>query len=345
MGALAQVLRSLPAVTDPNLLVGADHFDDAGVYKIDDDKALVLTLDFFPPLVDDPYEYGRIAAANSLSDVYSMGGRPLSVLNIVGFPDDKLPLEILGEILRGGAERVTAAGAVVAGGHSVRDSEIKFGLSVTGLVHPDRIMTNGGAKVGDVLVLTKPIGSGVLTSAAKMEIISQADLQEAIDVMTDLNAGAAQAIADVAADFGDDPQAAGIHAVTDITGFGLIGHAHEMAQASGVTVEIEAAKVPLLENTLALAKKKMLTRAYKSNLEHLGDNFEVCRAGSARRNGPIDDTLVHVLADAQTSGGLLIAVTPNRTDALLSALKKNHTHAAVVIAQIVDKSERTIKLR
>lgn len=197
MGALAQVVRNLPKVGDPNLLVGTDYFDDAGVYKLDASTAIVLTVDFFPPLVDDPYEFGRIAAANSLSDIYAMGARPLAVLNIVGFPDKELPAEILGEILRGGAERVTAAGAVVAGGHSVRDSEIKFGLSVTGLVHPDRILTNGSAQVGDVLVLTKPIGSGVLTTAAKKNLIQESDLAEAIDVMTDLNAGACEAALEV----------------------------------------------------------------------------------------------------------------------------------------------------
>ena len=341
MGALAQVLRDLPKITDPNLLVGTNHFDDAGVYKIDDEKALVLTLDFFPPLVDDPYEFGRIAAANSLSDVFAMGARPICVLNIVGFPDDKLPLEILGEILRGGAERVTASGAVIAGGHTVRDAEIKYGLSVTGIVHPDRVLTNGGAKVGDVLILTKPIGSGVLTSAAKAGKISQADLAEAIESMTELNAGAADAIREVAVDFGDDPKAAGVHAVTDITGFGLIGHAHEMAQASGVTIEIEAARVPLLENALALAKEKMLTRAHKSNLEHLGDNFVVASGGGT---GAVDDVLVKVLADAQTSGGLLIAVSPDRTDELVAALKSHGTPATERVGQVQEKSERTVTL-
>ena len=194
MGALAQVLRQLPKPSDPNLLVGTDHFDDAGVYRIDDSTALVTTLDFFPPLVDDPYTFGRIAATNSLSDIYAMGGRPLTALNVVGFPDKELPGEILREILLGGGERVTAAGAVIAGGHSVRDAEIKYGLSVTGVIHPDRILTNSGAEAGDVLVLTKPIGSGVLTSAAKAKKIAESDLAEAIDVMVELNAGACDAM-------------------------------------------------------------------------------------------------------------------------------------------------------
>lgn len=324
MGALAQVVRNLPRTVDPNLLVGADHFDDAGVYKLDASTAIVLTVDFFPPLVDDPYEFGRIAATNSLSDIYAMGGRPLAVLNIVGFPDKELPVEILGEILRGGAERVAAAGAVVAGGHSVRDAEIKFGLSVTGLVHPDRILTNGGAKVGDVLVLTKPIGSGVLTTAAKKGLITASDLAEAIDVMTDLNAGACEAALEV-----------GVHAATDITGFGLIGHAHEMAEASGITIEIDAESVPLMARTLELARGGTITRAAASNLEHLGDRFTA---------KGVDETLVKVLADAQTSGGLLLAVARDRADALLAALRKRHTRAAAVVARVTPKSGNTIVL-
>ena len=324
MGALAQVVRNLPRSADPHLLVGADHFDDAGVYKLDASTALVLTVDFFPPLVDDPYQFGRIAAANSLSDIYAMGGRPLAVLNIVGFPDKELPVEILGEILRGGAERVAAAGAVVAGGHSVRDSEIKFGLSVTGLVHPDRILTNGGAKVGDVLVLTKPIGSGVLTTAAKKGLISESDLAEAIDVMTDLNRGACEAALEV-----------GVHAATDITGFGLIGHAHEMAEASGVTIEIDAKSVPLMARTFELARGGTVTRAAASNLEHLGDRFTA---------KGVDETLVKVLADAQTSGGLLLAVGPDRVSALVASLQKRQTRAAATIARITPQSARTIVL-
>ena len=215
---MVQVLRRLPASEHPDLLVGSEHLDDAGVFRIDDRIALVQTLDFFPPLVDDPYTFGRIAAANALSDVYAMGGEPLTAMNIVGFPDKDLPGEILGEILRGGQERVVAAGAVIVGGHSVRDAEIKYGLSVTGRIDPSKIFTNGSAKPGDVLVLTKPIGSGTLTSAAKSEKIGEADLAEAIEVMIHLNRSGRDAMVE-----------AGAHAATDITGFGLVGHAFEMA--------------------------------------------------------------------------------------------------------------------
>jgi len=325
MGALAHVLRDLPRFDDPNLLVGSDHFDDAGVYRLDETTALVTTLDFFPPLVDDPYTFGRIAAANSLSDIYAMGGRPLVVLNIVGFPDKELPVEVLGEILRGGAERVREAGAVVAGGHSVRDAEVKFGLSVTGVVRPDRMFTNGGARAGDVLVLTKPIGSGVLTSAAKAGKIPEQDLAEAIEVMLDLNAAACESAL-----------AVGARGVTDITGFGLVGHAFELADASDATVELFAERVPLLRQALELAKQNILTRAHKSNLEYLGDRFA---------SSGVDDALLGVLADAQTSGGLLIAVNEDRADELVGLLKQRQTKAAHVVGRVLPRGERAVILR
>jgi selenide,water dikinase len=311
-------------MTDPNLLVGADHFDDAGVYRLDDSTALVTTLDFFPPLVDDPYEFGRIGAANALSDIYAMGGRPLTALNIVGFPDKDLPVDLLGEILRGGAERVLAAGAVIAGGHSVRDAEVKYGLAVTGVIHPDRIHTNAAARPGDVLVLTKPIGSGVLTSAAKGGKIAETDLAEAIDVMTDLNSGACEAMLEV-----------GVRAVTDVTGFGLVGHAHEMAEASGVTLEFEAMRVPLLEGTMRWARKGIVTRTHRDNLGFLAERFAA---------EGIDETLIKVLADAQTSGGLLIAVPPDRADQLVDALKQRNTRAAAVVGQVGKRSDCTVVL-
>lgn len=324
MGLTAQVVRDLPRRSDPNLLVGTDFFDDAGVYRLDGETALVQTVDFFPPLVDDPYEFGRIAAANSLSDIYAMGGRPLTVLNIVGFPDKELPIEVLGEILRGGAERVATAGAVIVGGHSVRDAEIKYGLAVTGLVHPDRITTNAAAKSGDALVLTKPIGSGVLTSAVKAGKMAEAELAEAIDVMTDLNAGACAAMLEV-----------GVHGVTDITGFGLVGHAHEMAEASGVTIEIDAAGVPLMKRTHEFASQGIMTRAHKGTIEHLGDRLQVEIA---------DEALVGVLCDAQTSGGLLITIPADRADQLVALLEKNDTRAAAIIGRVMPKSERTVVL-
>ncbi len=311
-------------MTDANLLVGIEHFDDAGIYRLDGSTALVQTLDFFPPLVDDPFHFGRIAAANSLSDVYAMGGRPVTAMNIVGFPDKDLPVEVLHEILRGGAERVAAAGAVIVGGHTVRDAEVKYGLSVTGVVHPDRVVTNAGAKPGDVLVLTKPIGTGVLTMAAKQDAISQDDLTEAIAVMTELNASACAAMIEV-----------GVHAATDITGFGLVGHAYEIAAASGVTIEIEASKVPLLHDTLRLANEGYITRAYRTNWEHLREHVQV---------DGVAETLVKVLVDAQTSGGLLIAVGEERAEKLASRLTSVLGHEVAMIGRVVTTNQHAICL-
>lgn len=314
-----QVLRELPVTEHPDLLVGTNHYDDAGVFRINETTALVQTVDFFPPLVDDPYEFGRIAAANALSDVYAMGGEPLTALSIVGFPDEELPIEILGEILRGGHERVTAAGAVIVGGHSVRDAEIKYGLAVTGKIAPDRIITNGGAKPGDRLVLTKPIGSGVITSAAKKGKVDDDELSETIAVMVKLNRSGRDAMV-----------AVGVSAATDISGFGLVGHAFEIADASGVTVELDSASVPLLPRTLEFAGKGFLTRAYKSTLGHLGDRLQATAP---------DPTLVNVLCDAQTSGGLLISVSQERSEKLVTALNENGALCAAQIGTVRERGD------
>lgn len=300
MAPMAQVLRQLPAMNHPALLAGAEHFEDAGVYRLRDDLAVVLTTDFFPPLVDDAYVFGQIAAANALSDVYAMGAEPVCALNVVGFPDDQLGLEVLVEILRGGADKVLEAGAVIAGGHSVRDAEIKYGLAVMGTVHPDRIIRNGGARRGDMLVLTKPLGSGVLTTAAKAGKIKAAELDEAVAVMSALNrAGCAAMIA------------AGAHAATDVTGFGLVGHAYEMADAGNVTLVIEAGRVPLMGRVLDLASAGCLTRACRSTLERVGTQLAAAE--------DVDEMLIGVLADAQTSGGLLVALAPDRVESFMQA--------------------------
>ncbi len=319
-----QVLRQLPVTTHPDLLVGSATLDDAGVFRLDDRTALVQTLDFFPPLVDDPYVFGQIAAANALSDVYAMGGVPLTAMNIVGFPDEELPIEVLGEILCGGQERVSAAGAVVVGGHSVRDAEIKYGLSVTGRVDPRRVVTNAAARPGDRLVLTKPVGSGTLTTAAKKGTIPQEALAEAISVMIHLNRGARDAMVELEA-----------HAATDITGFGLVGHAFEVADASGVTLEIEAGAVPLMGRTLELARGGALTRAHKATLDHLGDRLFA---------GGIDPQLVNVLCDAQTSGGLLICIEEARADALIRRLKEMRTPCAALVGRVLPAGEHVIRL-
>ncbi len=321
-GTLAQVLRELPRIDDPNLLVSPERLDDAGVYKLRDDLAIVQTVDFFPPLVDDPFTFGQISAANSLSDVYAMGGTPVSCLNIVGFPDDKLPIEILVEILKGGSDKIVEAGAVLAGGHSVRDDEIKYGLSVTGTIDPRKVITNDTAKPGDKLVLTKPIGSGNLTTALKKKKISEDDLQQCIDVMRQLNRAGAEAMT-----------AVGVSAATDITGFGLLGHANEMAAGSGVTITIEAAAVPLMDEVMNLAKKKMFTRAVETNLASIAANLD---------RGSVDEMLVRILGEAQTSGGLLISVPDEQTDALVSELQLRGAWCANVIGHVVTRSDRVI---
>jgi selenide, water dikinase len=294
--------------------------DDAGVYRLSEHQALVQTLDFFPPLVDDPYTFGQIAAANALSDVYAMNGRPITALNIAAFPDDDLPLEILGQIVRGAGERVSAAGAVTLGGHTVRDKEIKFGLSVTGLVDPAEMLTNAGAKVGDVLVLSKPLGTGFVTTAAKREECPPLVLERAIAQMIELNAvgrGALRAVG-------------GASALTDVTGYGLGGHALEMAEGAGLTFELDVASLPLIEGVEPLAISRYYTRASKSNREFL--------AGRVHIDPGADPLRLEFIFDAQTSGGLLIAIAANRARLLVDELRNRGASAAAVIGRVVERA-------
>jgi selenide, water dikinase len=318
---IAQVLREhalLP--TDPNVLVATETMDDAGVYRLSEHLALVQTLDFFAPLIDDPYAFGRIAAANALSDVYAMNGRPITALNIAAFPDDDLPLEILGEIVRGASERVTAAGAVTLGGHTVRDKEIKFGLSVTGLVDPREMLTNAGAKVGDILVLTKPLGTGFVTTAAKREECPPAVLERAIAQMVELNAIGRDALR----------AAGGASALTDVTGYGLAGHALEMAEGSKLTFEIDAAALPLIEGVEPLAIPRYHTRGSKSNREFVQARLHV--------DPQADPLRVEFLFDAQTSGGLLIAIAADRAGTLVAELRNRGAAAAAVIGRVIERA-------
>ncbi len=322
---MAQVLRRLPRAEHRDLLVGTDTLDDAGVYRLRADLALVQTADFFPPLVDDPYAFGQIAAANALSDVYAMGGEPVTALNLVGYPDERLDADWLVEILRGGGDKVAEAGAVVVGGHSVRDREIKYGLAVTGVVHPDRVLTNAAAQPGDVLVLTKPIGSGVLTSAAKAGRLEATELREVIEIMTALNRAGRDAALEV-----------GAHACTDISGFGLIGHAFEMSAGCGRRIELHAGRVPLIGRTLELARRGMLTRAWQGTLRHLGPQLDP---------GGVDETLLRVLADAQTSGGLLVAVANDRADALVESLRRRGALCAEPVGRVLEEPQPGVVVR
>jgi selenide,water dikinase len=287
-GDLARALAPLPHRHDPRLLVGRETFDDAGVFVVSDDLALVQTVDFFAPIVDDPYTFGRIAAANALSDVYAMGGEPLTALNIVGFPTGSAPLEVLTEILRGGQDAVHEAGAVIAGGHSIIDEEIKYGLSVTGRADPRHLLTNGTAKAGDRLVLTKPLGTGLLATAAKAGAVREEAYRTMIASMSTLNRDASRAAL-----------AVGAKCATDITGFGLLGHASHIARASGVSLEIRAADVPMLPGAREAWREGARTGGAERNVRYLEPLVDWGLASEEDRA---------LLVDPQTSGGLLVAV-------------------------------------
>lgn len=326
---IAQVLRNLPRPVDPNLLVGTETHDDAGVYRLSDEIALVQTLDFFPPVVDDPYLYGQIAAANALSDVYAMNGVPKTVLNLVCYPDDKDPqLTWLGPILAGGAERVTAAGAVIVGGHTVRDAEIKFGMAVTGLVHPAAVRTNATARPGDRLVLTKPLGTGFVTTAHKAGACPEETFVAAAASMVQLNRLGKEAC----------DEAGGVQALTDVTGFGLAGHSFEMAAGSGVTLAIDLARLPLLPGVEKLAaQKRFRTRASRTNAEYV--------APALRLAGTVDPVRLELFYDAQTSGGLLISIDPGHVDALIAALLRRSAAAAAVIGEVLPRGDAALLVR
>jgi selenide,water dikinase len=301
---LAQVLRPLSdkfsARDFPALIVGLDTPDDAAVYRINDTTAIIQTMDFFPPVVDDAYAFGAITAANAMSDVYAMGGEVLFALNIAAWRDD-LPLELLSEVFRGGADKVAEAGAAIAGGHTITDKEPKYGLSVTGIIHPDHITTKGGARVGDILVLTKPLGSGLVTTAAKSGVASDTHLRNAIEWMVQLNRGAAQAMREI-----------GIRCATDITGYGLLGHAYEIAQASNVALQVRADALPILDGALEYARQYQIPGGAGRNKMYLDGKVEFTR--------PLADDLLEIFFDPQTSGGLLIAVPPTQFDAFTRAL-------------------------
>lgn len=311
---------------DANLIVGLETSDDAGVYKLTDELAIIQTVDYFTPIVDDPYMFGAIAAANALSDVYAMGGKPVTALNIVGFPVSKLDKKILAEILRGGADKVREAGAVIAGGHSIDDRDPKFGMAVTGIVHPERVWTNAGACPGDKLVLTKPIGVGIVTTAIKRGKATSEAIREVETVMAALN----KAAAETARNFT-------VHACTDITGFGLLGHAAEMARGSCVGIEIDAKAVPMLPDAYALAQQGIIPGGSLKNYEWLEDDVQYADS--------IDEVTRKILCDAVTSGGLLLSVPAGEADALVDSLKKNGVNAASVIGDVVADHPKKLVVR
>ena len=307
---LSQVLRHLPTMQNPNLLVGTDTSDDAAVYKINSNQALISTLDFFTPMVDNPYLYGQIAAANSLSDVYAMGGKPLLALNIVCFPDC-LPVEVLEEILRGGADKTIEAGCIIAGGHTVRDDEPKYGLAVTGMAHPDEIITNAGAQPADVLLLTKPLGTGIINTGIKAGLVSPEAIQAAVLSMSMLNRAASEAMLKHRAS-----------ACTDITGFGLLGHAAEMAEASGVSLHINWKTVPILPETMEMARMGLIPAGAYDNRKYL--EGKILFAGDLKSEEQL------ALYDPQTSGGLLISIPAAQASAVVNELKEEGIHCAII---------------
>jgi selenide,water dikinase len=302
-------------VSDRNVLVGTSTSDDAAAYRIDDGLAIIQTLDFITPIVDDPYDFGRIAAANSISDIYAMGGRPLFALNIVCFPSGKLPLDLLSEILKGGAAAAREAGIEIIGGHSVDDAEPKYGLVVTGRVPCDRILTNAGAQPGDRLVLTKPLGSGILTTALKRGLLEDEASRTVVDLMKTLNRSAAEAL-----------DGLDVHALTDITGFGLLGHLVELTAGSNVGARLNVREVPVLSDVWPLARAGVFPGGARRNL----DRVNRCVRWSEGTN---EETRL-VLSDPQTSGGLLIAVSPNDLDSLLIRLTRLETLSHCVIGEI-----------
>lgn len=318
-GDLAQVLSKLPAQSNENVIVGFDTADDAGVFRLSDDVALVQTLDFFTPVADDPFVYGQVAAVNSLNDVYAMGGTPLTALSMVCYPQQG-DWDVLGEILAGGQTAMNEEGVVVIGGHSVDDQEMKFGYAVTGTVHPDHVITNAGARPGDALILTKPIGTGAINTAVKRGIARPETVDIAIRTMITSAAAAARVMREL-----------GASACTDVTGFGLLGHAYELAKASNVTIELESERVPLLPDVLNLIRDGMLTRGDKNNRVYVGPTVVI--------SPTVTSEMQSALFDPQTAGGLLISISTDKVDEFLTRVG-----GSVRIGYVHEKREKLIEV-
>ena len=306
------VLHSLPKFDNADVLVGTETSDDAGVFRLGPDLAIVNTVDFFPPIVDDPYTFGQIAAANALSDIYAMGAEPRTALNIVGFPIGQMDIEILGEILKGGAGKVREAGAVVIGGHTIVDEELKYGMAITGVIHPDKVIRNVGIEEGDAVILTKALGTGIITTALKKRKVTDESIEAAVSSMVTLNRRASEIMRNFR-----------VHACTDVTGYGLLGHALEMAAGSNLTLVLESTKLPLLPGALDLAEKGILTGGCKRNRDYLKDKVSI---GSS-----VNEDLAEIAFDPQTSGGLLIAVSEHDAKRLVEELQTNGVNWATIV--------------
>jgi len=319
------VLHSLPPSTHPDLIVGTETSDDAGVFRLRPDLAIVNTVDFFTPIVDDPYTFGRIAAANALSDIYAMGAEPKTALNIVGFPKGKLDLAVLAEILRGGAERAREAGAVVIGGHSIIDDELKYGMAVTGVVHPERVIRNVGAREGDAIVLTKRLGTGIISTALKRRRASRDSVRTSVASMIALNREASAVMREFP-----------VHACSDVTGFGLLGHAREMAGGGDVTIVLKASAMPMLPAARRLAEQGFLTGGCRRNRAYLSDKVAI--------DPSVPQGLVEIAFDPQTSGGLLIALPQDRAPVLVDRLRSNGVPAAAIVGHAAARQNVSVRL-
>ena len=322
---LEELLKDLPLPVDPDILVDISTHDDAGVYRISNDLALVFTTDFFPPMVSDGYEFGLIAATNSISDVYAMGGKPLIALNIMMFPSDRIPMDVYRDILRGGNDKAIEAGISIIGGHTIDDYPPKYGLAVIGTVHPDRVITNAGVREGDHLILTKPLGTGIILAGHRLKMVSAGQLDGAVQTMKQLNGSGAALM-----------QKYNISGATDITGFGLAGHALKMARASGVSIILDLKSIPLLEGTYDLADQGCIPGAAFRNLDYTEREMRTGEAG--------DYNLKMIAHDAQTSGGLLMAVPPGNAGELLRELREAGLGEAAVIGRAVRKEEGLLML-
>ena len=317
-------MSCLPRQDDPNLIVGLERADDAGVYKLSSELAIVQTVDFITAIVDDPYTFGMIATANSLSDVYAMGAKPVTAMNIIAFPSDTMDISVMTQVLSGALAKLNEAGVTLVGGHSIKNDELKYGLCVTGIVHPEKVVTKSAAKVGDRLILTKPLGTGILNTALKAGML-QAEIKDRfIKQMLRLNDKAAEAMVSI-----------GANACTDITGFGLIGHACEMAENSGVSIEIFCDKVPFIPETLEFARMGLIPEGMYANRE-----FRI----NMVKGGKVDDELLSVLHDPQTSGGLLISVPLEKAEALLASIRQAGDEKTAIVGQVIDKPKSQIIL-
>jgi selenide,water dikinase len=322
---LEEVLRYLPIAEDPDILVNIDTQDDAGVYRINDELALVFTTDFFPPVCSDPYEFGQIAAANSISDVYAMGGMPILALNIMMFPASKLPVEAYSQIVKGGFDKAAEAGVKIIGGHTIDDTTPKYGLAVVGFAHPKKLTTNAGAKPGDILILTKPIGSGIILAGHRLGMTGEADLKEALEYMKLLNKSGAEVM-----------KKFGITGATDITGFGLAGHALKMARAGNVSINITMTAVPLMNSTLKLVDEGCIPGASFSNLDYSETDTDF--------SADLNYNLKMIAFDAQTSGGLLISVQESKAEEMLSELKSAGLNMSAIIGYVTTRKEKLLYL-